>query len=224
MAVVAAVLAVVVTPFGVQATAMRGSNARYSCGKHRSDDFFLHPHLQALDTPATQGVEVAIKRFNFACRTQRCAPGACGLVTFARPDVNFFFLPPIYTFTIADPQSVLTLLVLIGIAAFTSHLAGRLRSRAAIGVRGAQENAAIAAFSQSLPRVSDAESTARVVCNEVSRLLDVSTLMLADRDGRVGCHSNTLNAAISRIKVHNRCPLQPLTERQLDIARCADEH
>jgi two-component system sensor histidine kinase KdpD len=29
---------------------------------------------------------------------------------------NFFFLPPLYTFTIAEPQSVLTLFVLIGIA------------------------------------------------------------------------------------------------------------
>ena len=35
---------------------------------------------------------------------------------------NFFFLPPIYTFTITDPQSVLTVLILIGIAAFTSRL------------------------------------------------------------------------------------------------------
>ena len=109
-------------------------------------------------------------------------PGlAAGIV--AALAYNFFFLPPVYTFTIADPQSVLTLLVLLGVAAFTSQLAGRLRARAAIGVRGAQENAAIAAFSQSLARVSDAESTARVVCDEVARLLDVSAVVLADRDG-----------------------------------------
>ncbi len=96
---------------------------------------------------------------------------------------NFFFLPPVHTFTIADPQSVLTMLVLLGVAAFTSHLAGRLRTRAATGVRGARENAAIAAFSQSLARVSDAESTAQVICDEVARLLDVSAIVLAERDG-----------------------------------------
>ena len=97
---------------------------------------------------------------------------------------NFFFLPPIYTFTIADPQSVLTVFVLLGIAVLTSRLTGAMRSRAAIGVRSARENAALAAFGQALTRVSDAESTAKMVCDEVSRLLDVDTLLLALHDGQ----------------------------------------
>lgn len=50
---------------------------------------------------------------------------------------NFFFLPPIYTFTIGAPQSVLTVMVLLGVAALTSQMGGRLLSRAAVGVRGA---------------------------------------------------------------------------------------
>src|SRR3546814_7148606 len=48
---------------------------------------------------------------------------------------NFFFLEPIHSFTITDPQSVLTMLVLTGVEAVTSNLAGRLRTRAQIGVR-----------------------------------------------------------------------------------------
>ncbi len=111
-------------------------------------------------------------------------PGiAAGLI--AALAYNFLFLPPIYTFTVADPQSVLTLLVLLGVAVFTSHLAGRLRSRAAIGVRGAQENAAVAAFSQALARVSDAAATAQVTVDEVARLLDVRAVLLAEREGRL---------------------------------------
>ena len=98
---------------------------------------------------------------------------------------NFFFLPPIYTFTIADPQSVLTVLILIGIAAFTSRLTGATRSRAAIGVRSARENAALAAFAQALTRVSDAQSTADAVCAEVARLLDVNAILLDERDGQL---------------------------------------
>ena len=98
---------------------------------------------------------------------------------------NFFFLPPIYTFTIADPQSVLTVLILLGVAAFTSQLGGRLRSRAAVGVRGAQENAALAAFAQTLARVSDSENTAQAVCDEVSRLLEVNAAILAERHGEL---------------------------------------
>lgn len=98
---------------------------------------------------------------------------------------NFFFLPPLHTFTIADPQSVVTVLVLIGVAAFASQLAGQLRSRAKIGVRSARENAAVASFAQTLARVSDAHTTARVVCEEAARLLDVHAIVMSERDGQL---------------------------------------
>ena len=96
---------------------------------------------------------------------------------------NFFFLDPLYTFTIADPQSVLTVLILTGVAAVMSNFAGRLRTRARIGVRSAQENASLAAFAQMLARASDRETTASATCDEVSRLLGVRSVVLADDDG-----------------------------------------
>src|SRR3546814_6436913 len=96
---------------------------------------------------------------------------------------NFFFLHPLYTFTIAEPQSVLTVLILTGVAAVTSNLAGRLRTRARIGVRSAQENASLAAFAQMLARASDRETTATATCDEVSRLPGVSRVVLGERDG-----------------------------------------
>ncbi|SNS48545.1 two-component system, OmpR family, sensor histidine kinase KdpD [Sphingomonas laterariae] len=108
---------------------------------------------------------------------------------------NFFFLAPTLTFTIADPQSVLTMLILTAVAAFTSNLAGRLRNRAKIGVRGAQESAALAAFSQTLARASDRETTARSVCDEVARLLEVRTILLADRDGHLDIVASQPEAA-----------------------------
>ncbi|MES2044417.1 MAG: sensor histidine kinase KdpD [Pseudomonadota bacterium] len=86
---------------------------------------------------------------------------------------NFFFLPPVHTFTITDPQSVITVVILLGIATFTSRLTGATRSRAAIGVRNARTNADLAAFAQALTRVSDARSTAETVVAEAARLLDV---------------------------------------------------
>jgi len=98
---------------------------------------------------------------------------------------NFFFLAPTWTFTIADPQSVLTMLILTGVAAFSSNLAGRLRTRARLGVRSAQESAALAAFSQTLARASDGTATAEAVCEEVSRLLDVRSVLLAERNGKL---------------------------------------
>ena len=96
---------------------------------------------------------------------------------------NFFFLDPVHTFTVADPQSVLTMLILTGVAVVTSNLAGRLRTRAQIGVRSAQENAAMASFAQTLARASDRETTAIATCEEVSRLLDVRAVVMTHRDG-----------------------------------------
>ncbi|MBN8845353.1 MAG: sensor histidine kinase KdpD [Sphingomonadales bacterium] len=91
---------------------------------------------------------------------------------------NFFFLDPVHSFTITDPQSVLTMLVLTGVAAVTSNLAGRLRTRAQIGVRSAQENAALASFAQTLARAADLETTATATCEEVSRLLGVRAVVM----------------------------------------------
>jgi two-component system sensor histidine kinase KdpD len=98
---------------------------------------------------------------------------------------NFFFLPPLYTFTVADPQSLLTLFVLLAIAMFTAELAGRLKGRANLGARSAHENAAIASFGQALARESDWAGTSRVVCDEMARILDVSVMLLNQRDGRL---------------------------------------
>jgi two-component system sensor histidine kinase KdpD len=98
---------------------------------------------------------------------------------------NFFFLPPIYTFTISDPQNVVTLLVLIVVAVVASQLTGRLKRQATIGARTASENAALAAFGQRLASVSDEAGTAAAVCEEVAKLLDVSTVLLARSDGTV---------------------------------------
>ncbi|RYY23858.1 MAG: sensor histidine kinase KdpD [Sphingomonadales bacterium] len=96
---------------------------------------------------------------------------------------NFFFLPPLYTFSVADPQAVLTVLVLIAIAAFTANLAGRLKARATLGARSAAENAAVAAFGQTLARASDWEETSREICNEIGRVLDVGVVLLNERNG-----------------------------------------
>src|SRR3546814_16867783 len=83
---------------------------------------------------------------------------------------NFFFLPPLYTLTVHNPQNVVTLFVLVGVAIVGSQLAGRLRSQATLGARSARENAALAALAQTLAQVSVAERTAAGVCSETARL------------------------------------------------------
>jgi two-component system sensor histidine kinase KdpD len=95
---------------------------------------------------------------------------------------NFFFLPPIHTFTISDPQNAITFIILTGVAAVASQLTGRLKREASIGARTSGENAAIAAFGQRLAVISDETGTAATVCDEIAARLDVSTILLARKD------------------------------------------
>jgi two-component system sensor histidine kinase KdpD len=91
---------------------------------------------------------------------------------------NFFFLPPIHTFTITDPRNVITLFLLAAVAVVVSELAGRLRARASIGSRQARENAAIAAFGQRLATLSTEAETARAIVDELSGLMGVNAVLL----------------------------------------------
>lgn len=97
---------------------------------------------------------------------------------------NFFFLPPVHTFTIEDPQNAVTFVILAGVGVVASQLAGRLRSEANVGARTATENAALAAFGQRLAAVADEAGTAAVTCSEVASLLGVNTVLLQKKDGR----------------------------------------
>jgi two-component system sensor histidine kinase KdpD len=98
---------------------------------------------------------------------------------------NFFFLPPLHSFTINDPQNVVTLSVLIIVAVVASQLTGRLQREATIGARTASENAALAAFGQRLASVSDEAGTAAAVCEEVAQLLNLSTVLFARDDSMI---------------------------------------
>lgn len=98
---------------------------------------------------------------------------------------NFFFLEPVYTFTISDPVNVVTFLVLAGVGIVASQLAGRLKRQANLGARSSSENAALAAFGQRLAAVADEAGTAAAICEEIGILLDVRTVVLVPRDGRL---------------------------------------
>jgi two-component system, OmpR family, sensor histidine kinase KdpD len=98
---------------------------------------------------------------------------------------NFFFLPPIHTFTISDPHNAVTFLVLAGVALVASQLTGRLKREATIGARTSTENAAIAAFGQRLAAVSDEEGTATAVCEEIGALLNVSTMLITRKGSAI---------------------------------------
>ena len=91
---------------------------------------------------------------------------------------NFFFLEPIHTFTIQDPENILTILVLLGVAVVTSQLSARVRLQADLAQRSSGQNAALASFARTLGGLSTEEELGQTLCAEVSRLLGVNAVLL----------------------------------------------
>src|SRR6266478_5247982 len=63
---------------------------------------------------------------------------------------NFFFLPPIYTFTITDPTTVVALFFFTVLAVIVSNVAGRVRTQAVAAVSRARTTESLYAFSRKL--------------------------------------------------------------------------
>jgi len=95
---------------------------------------------------------------------------------------NFFFIPPTHTFTIQDPQNIITVLVLLGVAVATSQLAARVREQALLAQRSAAQNSSLAGFARLLTGISRREELAQLLCAEIGRLLDVSAVLLVPSD------------------------------------------
>lgn len=91
---------------------------------------------------------------------------------------NFFFIPPTRTFTIQDPENIITVLVLLGVAVVASQLAARVRDHAMLAQRSAAQNSALAGFARMLTGTSKQEELGQLLCAEVARLLDVNTVLL----------------------------------------------
>jgi two-component system sensor histidine kinase KdpD len=93
---------------------------------------------------------------------------------------NFFFLPPLHTLEIHDPQDVITAIVLVLVAVVTSQLAARVRAQARAGEQSARDSAALAGFVGALGTLSGETETARAICSGVADLFDVDAIMLVD--------------------------------------------
>ncbi|WDF74540.1 sensor histidine kinase [Novosphingobium sp. KACC 22771] len=96
---------------------------------------------------------------------------------------NFFFIPPIHTFTIADPQNLITVVVLLAVAVVVSHMAGRLRDTAMLSRASAVRASALAGFARQLTGIGAAGDLGRVLCEESAGLLGAYTVLLMPEDG-----------------------------------------
>ena len=102
---------------------------------------------------------------------------------------NFFFLPPIYTFTVADPANVVALVMFGLVAVLTSHLAAVSRHRLDEARRHARTMAELRVFSGTLAGIGDLAGLLSVTADQVASMLGrrVVILMPADKGLVIRC-------------------------------------
>ncbi|USI74790.1 sensor histidine kinase [Sphingomonas morindae] len=113
---------------------------------------------------------------------------------------NFFFLPPTWTLTISNPENVVSVCVLLGVAVATSQLTARVRAQADLAAASARANAALAGFLGRLGPLNDSQALARAICEEIGRLLGVRAVLLGPAPTGGGLVVVAANVADARIE------------------------
>ena len=70
---------------------------------------------------------------------------------------NFFFIPPLYTFTVAQPQELFALLIFLAVAVLTGSLAGRVRDQRESVIKNAEVTQSLYDYSRKLSGASSAD-------------------------------------------------------------------
>jgi two-component system sensor histidine kinase KdpD len=97
---------------------------------------------------------------------------------------NFFFLPPLYTFTIVDPENVLALFFFLVVAVIVSNVTARARSQIVTARSRAKTTAELYAFSRKVAGIGAVDDLLWATAFQISSMLNVRTvLLLPAKDG-----------------------------------------
>jgi len=98
---------------------------------------------------------------------------------------NFFFIEPIYTFTVAQPYEVLALFVFLAIAFITSAMAGRVRDQASIAAARTRATRRLYEFSRKISGLATIDDIAEGAAGEIHASLARGTVILLAEDGEL---------------------------------------
>src|SRR5437899_8145474 len=91
---------------------------------------------------------------------------------------NFFFMPPLYTFTVADPENVLALFFFLTVAVIVSNLTARTRTQVVTARLRAKTTAELYAFSRKVAGIGDLDDLLWATAYQISSMLKVRTVLL----------------------------------------------
>ncbi len=103
---------------------------------------------------------------------------------------NFFFLPPLYTFTITDPENVVALFFFAVVALIASNLAARVRAQAVTAASRAKITESLYLFSRKLAGIISLDDLLWATAFQIASVLKVRVVLLLPEgegiDMRVG--------------------------------------
>src|SRR5712675_1347419 len=91
---------------------------------------------------------------------------------------NFFFLPPIYTFTITDPTNVVAFFFFIVMAVIVSNVAARVRTQAVAAVSRARTTESLYTFSRKLAGAGTLDDVLWATAYQAALMLKVRVVLL----------------------------------------------
>ncbi len=91
---------------------------------------------------------------------------------------NFFFIEPIYTFTVAEPYELLALVIFLAIAVITSAVAGRAREQARISSGRVRAMRRLYEFTRRLSGLATLDSLAEGAASEIHASLGRAVVVL----------------------------------------------
>lgn len=98
---------------------------------------------------------------------------------------NFFFLPPLYTLTIADPESVVALVFFLIVAVIASNLTGRVQRQAAAARQRARMTEDLYLFSKKLAGTGTLDDVLWATAFQIASMLKVRVVLLLPEDGTI---------------------------------------
>ncbi len=96
---------------------------------------------------------------------------------------NFFFLPPIYTFTITDPTNVAAFFFFMLIAILVSNVAARVRTQAMTAIGRVRTTESLYAFSRKLAGTATLDDVLWATAYQIALMLKVRVVLLLPEDG-----------------------------------------
>lgn len=91
---------------------------------------------------------------------------------------NFFFIDPLYSFTIARPDEVLSLLIFLVVAFLASNVAGRVRDQAAVARKRVKTTTALYDFSRKLAATSELDDLLWAIAFQVASTMNAKVVIL----------------------------------------------